>query len=394
MTGAPRLAPRIAALIPSATLGAKLAADRLRERGIEVIDFGPGEPDFNTPDNVKGAAHRAIDENLSHYLPPLGLPALRRAVAESYGRRYGQPWDQEEVIVGCGAKSVLYLAAMALLSPGDEAIIPSPYWVSFPEQVVLAGATPVILPTAEREGFVPRAERAAALVTARTRAIILCSPSNPTGTIIPQDEVDRFAALARERDLVLIYDETSEHFLYGGRKHTTPALSPPGIRERLLLVSSVSKTYAMTGYRVGYGVGPKRLIGAMGALQSHDATHASAVAQAAAAEALGGPQFSVSVMLAEYAKRREVILEGLEGIPGVTCHAPEGAFYVVPGVAGLCERLGARDSAALAKLLLEVHGVAVVAGEAFGTPGYIRLSYALSVDRIREGIDRIRRAAG
>ncbi len=394
MTGGLRLSQRIAAMTPSATLGAKLAAERLRERGIEVIDFGPGEPDFNTPENVKGAAHRAIDANLSHYLPPLGLPALRRAVADSYRRRHGQTWEPEEVIVGCGAKSVLYLAAMALLSPGDEAIIPSPYWVSFPEQVVLAGATPVLLPTIEREGFVPRAERAAALVTPRTRAIILCSPSNPTGTIIPQDEVDRFATLAREKDLVLVYDETYEHFLYGGRKHTTPALSPSGVRERLLLVSSVSKTYAMTGYRVGYGVGPKALIGAMGALQTHDATHATAVAQAAAAEAIGGPQESVSMMLAEYARRRDVILGGLAGIPGVTCHEPEGAFYVYPGVAGLCARLGVKDSAELAKLLLEVHGVAVVAGEAFGTPGYIRLSYALSVERIREGIDRMRRLAG
>ncbi|HXI03618.1 MAG TPA: pyridoxal phosphate-dependent aminotransferase [Candidatus Saccharimonadales bacterium] len=393
-TGGIKLADRLRDLRPSATLEVKQTADRLRAQGIDIIDFGPGEPDFDTPGNVKAAAHRAIDENLSHYLPVKGLPALRRAVADFYARSYGCEYTADEIITGCGAKSVLYLAAMALLSPGDEVIIHSPYWVSFPEQVRLAGGVPVILETDDREGFVPDAGRAAALAGPKTRAIILCSPGNPTGAMIPQETVDGFAALSRERNLVLIYDETYQQFLFDGARHSTPAASPADVRDRLLLVSSVSKTYAMTGWRVGYALGPRPLVDAMAKIQGHDATHTAAVAQAAAAEALSGPQDSVAEMIREYARRREVILDGLRGIDGVTCLVPQGAFYVFPNVTGTYAKLGVSDSASVAKVLLEKANVAAVPGEAFGAPGYLRLSYALAIDRIREGIERIRRALG
>jgi aspartate aminotransferase len=389
-----RLSSRIAALQPSATIEVRAAADRLRERGVDVIDFGPGEPDFNTPDNVKAAARRAIDENLSHYLPTLGLKALRTAVAESYRARYGSDYGPDEILVGCGAKSVLYLACMALFSEGDEVILPAPYWVSFPEQIRLAGAAPVVLDAAEEDGFVPRAARAAALATDRTRGIILCSPSNPTGGVIPQEEVDRFAALALERDLYLIFDECYEHFLYDGRRHATPARSGRSLRDRLVLVSAVSKSYAMTGWRVGYGLGPRPVVAAMAALQSHDTTHPAAVAQAAAAEAIAGPQDSVRAMLAEYAARRDVMIAGLNAVPGVACAPPAGAFYAFPRVTGLYGRLGVADAASVARILLEEARVAVVPGEAFGAPGYVRFSYALGLDRIREGLDRIRRRLG
>jgi aspartate aminotransferase len=389
-----KLADRVREMRPSATLAVKMVAERLREKGVNIIDFGPGEPDFNTPGNVKAAAHRAIDENLSHYLAPRGLKALRQAVAGQYSRSFGCDYTEDEILVGCGAKSVLYLAAMAILSPGDEVIIPSPFWVSFPEQVRLASGVPVILPAGEEQGFVPSAEEAAGLVTDRTRAIILCSPSNPTGAVIPREQIDAFAALARERDLYLIFDETYMHFLYDGLTHATPVNSPADVRDRLLLVNSVSKSYAMTGYRVGYALGPKPLIAAMAAVQGHDTTHAAAIAQAAAAEALAGPQESVSAMLEEYRGRREVMVKGLQAIPGISCHRPQGAFYVFPRVTGLYKRFGVEDSASVAKSLLEEAKVAAVPGEAFGAPGHLRFSYALAIDLIEDGIDRIRRSVG
>jgi aspartate aminotransferase len=389
-----KLAGRLDALQPSATIAVKAEADRLKEKGVDVIDFGPGEPDFDTPANVKAAAHRAIDANLSHYQPTLGLRPLRSAVAASYRARYRSDYAESEVIVGCGAKSVLYAAMMAICSPGDEVIIPSPYWVSFPEQVRLAGGAPVFVGCDERDGFIPRAQAVEAAATDRTRAIILCSPSNPTGAVIPQEEIDRFVALALRRDLYLIFDECYEHFLYDGRRHATPALSDGRARDRLLLVSSVSKTYAMTGWRVGYALGPKPLIGAMAAIQSHDTTHTAACAMAAAAEGISGPQDSVRAMLAEYTARRAVTVDGLSSVRGITCQMPGGAFYAFPRVTGLYGRIGVQDDASVARFLLSEAKVATVPGEAFGAPGYLRFSYALSLDRIREGIDRIRRSVG
>jgi len=389
-----RLSRRVESLRPSATLEVKATADRLKERGVDVIDFGPGEPDFDTPEVVKAAGKRAIDENLSHYLPTRGLKALRTAVAESYKSRYGVDYSDSDVLVGCGAKGVLYLAAMAILSEGDEAIIPSPYWVSFPEQVRLAGADAVILPTSERTGFTPRAIAAESLITDRTRAIILCSPSNPTGGVMMQEDVDRFVELAVKHDLFLVFDETYEHYLYDGAVHATPARSGRKGREHVLLVSSASKSYAMTGWRVGYALGPSRLIAAMASLQGHDTTHTAAVAQAAAAEAIASGGGALEAMLAEYARRRLVMVEGLKSTKGISCSVPQGAFYVFPNVTGLYDRFKVKDSASVSKCLLEEAQVATVPGEAFGAPGYLRFSYALSLDRIKEGLDRIKRCVG
>ncbi|HZI92895.1 MAG TPA: pyridoxal phosphate-dependent aminotransferase [Patescibacteria group bacterium] len=387
----PRPAERLSAVKPSATIAVKQEADRLREQGIDVIDFGPGEPDFDTPDNVKRAAHVAIDQNLSHYLPTLGLPALRRAIAEHYKRQYGAQYGMSEVIVSCGGKNALFDAAMALFGPGDEVIIPAPYWVSFPEQVRLAGALPVILPTTEQDGFIARAKDAAKLATRATKAIVLCSPSNPTGAVIPQAELAEFTALAIEKDLYVIFDECYEKFLYDGRSHATLAREHQRLRDRLVLVSTLSKSYAMTGYRVGYAVSARGIIEAMEVVQSHDCTHPTAVAQAAAVEAMNGPQDDLARMIEEYAMRRDLIVEGLSSIPGVTCQNPAGAFYAFPGVTGLYERLGVRDSIGVATLLLKEARIATVPGEAFGAPGYLRFSYAVAADRIREGIARFRK---
>jgi aspartate aminotransferase len=389
-----RLSRRVQEMLPSATLEVKQVAERLRDQGVDVIDFGPGEPDFNTPDNIKAAGRKAIEDNLSHYLPPLGLRSLRRAIIDSYARRYGSDYGENEAIVGCGAKGVLFAACLAMLSDGDEAIIPAPYWVSFPEQVKLASGRPLILETFEKEGFVPRASDAERLVTARTRAIILCSPSNPTGSVIPQEEVDRFVELARERDLYLVFDETYEHFVYDGVRHGTPAWRWREIRDRLLLVNSVSKAFAMTGWRVGYALGPRPLITAMASIQGHDATHATGVAQAAATEALVGAQDSMRRMLQEYGRRRRVIVDGLRRLKGVSCLEPPGAFYAFPCFTGLYERFGVDNTVDLSTRLLEEAAVATVPGEAFGAPGYLRFSYALALEKIHEGMNRLRRCVG
>jgi aspartate aminotransferase len=343
---------------------------------------------------VKRAAHRAIDENLSHYLATLGLPALRRAICEHYRRLYEADYGDNEVIVACGGKGALFNAAMALFGPGDEVIIPAPYWVSFPEQVRLAGATPVFQPSRQTDGFIARARDAEALITKATRGIILCSPSNPTGAIIPQDELTRFGDLALARDLYIIFDECYEKFLYEGLRHASLARDHKRLRDRLVLVSSLSKSYAMTGYRVGYAVADKPLISAMAVVQSHDTTHPTGVAQAAALEAMTGPQHDLERMIEEYRRRRDLIVLGLRSIPGVECLNPPGAFYAYPDVTGLYPRLRVNDSMGVATALLKDARIATVPGEAFGTPGYLRLSYALSAERIREGIERFRVLAG
>jgi aspartate aminotransferase len=273
-------------------------------------------------------------------------------------------------------------------------IIPAPYWVSFPEQVLLAGAVPVILPTREDDGFVARASEAAACVTARSKGIVLCSPSNPTGSVIPQDELDRFATLALEKDLYLVFDECYEKFLYDARPHASLARAAWRLRDRLVLVSTLSKSYAMTGYRIGYAVAARPLVAAMATVQGHDCTHPTAIAQAAAVQALEGPQDELHRMIREYRTRRDIMVAGLRAIPGITCQVPPGAFYAFPGVSDLCRRVGAADSIVLATRLLREARIAAVPGEAFGMPGYLRFSYALSLDEIREGLERLRAFAG
>jgi aspartate aminotransferase len=390
----PGFARRLDNVLPSATIAVKEEADRLKREGVDVIDFGPGEPDFNTPENIKEAARAAVAHNLSHYLPTLGLPELREAIAADYRRRHGTDYGPSEVLVSCGGKNALFAAAMALFDHGDEVIIPAPFWVSFPEQVRLAGGVPVILETTEEAGFIPPAKDAEKLITPATRGIILCSPSNPTGAVIPDDELSRWADLALERDLYVIFDECYERFLYDGRSHASMARHAARLRDRLVLASTFSKSYAMTGYRIGFGRADRRVVSAMATVQSHDATHASSIVQAAALEALKGPQDDLTRMVGEYARRRAIMVNGLCSIPGISCLMPGGAFYAFPGVAGLYERLGVSDSFGVAKALLEKARIAVVPGEAFGINGYVRFSYALATERIETGIARLREALG
>ncbi len=385
-----KLAKRLEAVSVSPTLAVMMEAKALRERGVDVIDFGPGEPDFNSPDNVKRAGVAAIEANLTHYTDTAGIVELRRAIAARY--RDGADWSADEVITGVGGKNVLFLLSMALLDPGDRVALYAPYWVSFPEQVRLCGAEPVVIPAREEDGFVPRAGALDGL--GPLKAVILNSPCNPSGAVIPADEVARFGAWAERTGGMLISDETYDSFHYGPGAFTSFATLAGRLRDRLVLVNSLSKTYAMTGWRVGYALGPKRIIDAMKKIQSHDATHTAAVSQAAALEALKGPQESVAAMRAEYRRRRDAIVAALNGLRGIRCQTPPGSFYVFPNVTGAMQALKAPTSVEFGRRLMSEIGVATVPGEAFGTPGHVRISYALSLERIRAGMERMRTLLG
>jgi len=389
-----KLAKRVEQLEMSPTVAVSQEAQRLRAEGREVIDFGAGEPDFDTPRAAQEAAVQAIRDNLSHYTPTAGLAPLRAALAERYRRRCGVEVTPEEIFISAGGKMVLYTLIQALIEPGDRVLLASPYWVSFPEQVRLAGGEPVIVPAFEEDDFVPRAAAFESRLDARTRVIILNSPGNPTGTVIPKDEIERFVELCRARDLVLVFDECYEEFVYAPRRHETPLRQRERLGERLVVAGSCSKTFAMTGWRVGYGLAAPPVVRALNKLQSHTITHASNAAQAAAVAALGTEEESVPAMLREYEKRRAVMLGGLRRLPGVVCREPHGAFYAFPNVTGLYARLGVKDSLGVARQFLERAEVATVPGEAFGAPGYLRLSYALAEGPLARGLERLRKLLG
>ncbi len=387
-----RLARRLMAVSVSPTLAVMMEAKALKERGVDVIDFGPGEPDFDTPDNIKRAAVRALENNLTHYTDTGGILDLRRAIAARYRERYGAAWGPDEVLTGCGGKNVLFLLAMSLFEPGDRVAIYAPYWVSFPEQVKLTGAVPVIVEARETDAFVPRARDLE--TNDGLKAIIVNSPCNPSGAVIPADEVERLAAHALRTGAWVISDETYDTFHYGPGAFASFAEQHARLRERLVLVNSLSKTYAMTGWRVGYALGPRPLIDALRKVQSHDATHTSSISQAAAVEALNGPQETVAAMREEYRRRRDELVRSLNRIRGIVCTLPPGSFYVFPNVKEAMAALGCASSVDFARRLMTEIGVATVPGEAFGVPGYVRLSYALGLDRIRAGVDRLRGLLG
>ena len=389
-----RLARRLEVVSASPTLAVMMEAKALRAKGVDVVDFGPGEPDFNTPDNVKAAGQRAIAENHSHYTDTAGVVELRRAIADRQKRLYGASWSADEVVTGVGGKNVLFLLAMSLFDPDDKVAIFAPYWVSFPEQVRMCGAEAVIVPGEPGpQGWIPRA-RALEPHAGALKAVIVNSPCNPTGVVIPPDEVERFVAFAERTGTILISDETYDAFHYGPGSYHSFAAYQKRLGDRLVVVNSLSKAYAMTGWRVGYALGPKPIIDAMKKVQSHDASHTAAVAQAAALEAITGPQDSVATMREEYRRRRDALVPALNRVRGIRCPMPGGAFYVFPDVTGAMAALGCATSVEFAKRLMSEIAVATVPGEAFGTPGSLRLSYALSVERSDEGVKRLTRLLG
>ncbi len=389
----PPLARRLDTISVSPTLQVMMEAKALRARGVDVIDFGPGEPDFDSPENVKRAGKAAIDANQSHYTDTSGILELRSAIAARYRDRHGADWGENDVFTGCGGKNVLFLLAMALFEPGDRVGIFAPYWVSFPEQIRLCGAEPVVVQAREEDGFVPRA-RDLEPHAGRLKALILNSPCNPSGAVVPPDEVERLVAFAERTGAILISDETYDAFHYGPGRFASLAEFASRVRDRLVLVNSLSKTYAMTGWRVGYALGPKPIIEALKKIQSHDATHTAAVAQAAALEAIRGPQDSVAAMREEYRRRRDAFVAALNRVRGISCATPPGAFYVFPNVTGAMRALDCRTSVDLARRLMVEAGVATVPGEAFGAIGYLRMSYALSLERIQAGAERLRGLLG
>ncbi|MGH9453688.1 MAG: pyridoxal phosphate-dependent aminotransferase, partial [Terriglobia bacterium] len=365
---------RISRISVSPTAAVVQKADKLKASGVDLVDFGAGEPDFPTPENIKQAAVTALQENFTKYTPTGGIRELRSAIVERHSQDFGSPYSVEECLVTVGGKHSIFEAVAACINSGDEVILPSPYWVSFLDIIHFAGGKTVLLKTREEENFAVRPSEVEKLITPKTRMIIVNSPCNPTGAVAPAEEMERLLALAGRRDIWLMSDECYCHFLYDGRKPFSLGASKN--RENLIIVGSLSKTYAMTGWRVGFTLGPQKLISNMLKLQSHSTSNPTSIAQKAAVEALRGPQDSVQTMLAEYARRRDRVIEGLRAIPGVRCVLPEGAFYAYPNVSAYLGRNGIGDATDLANRLLNEGLVAVVPGTAFGTGEHVRISYA------------------
>lgn len=367
-------------------------ANRLRSEGRNVVDFSIGEPDFNTPDNIKGGGHRAIDDNFTRYTSAPGIKDLREAVVEKYRRQYGVDYSVPEVVISCGAKHTLFNLAFALFEEGDEVLLPVPYWVTFPEQFKMVGAVPVEVMTREEDDFVLKASALEAKVTSRTRAMVVNTPNNPTGAVIPTDEMDRIVDLAVDRNLMIIFDECYEFFVFDGNRHTSLAQYADRARHVSLLVNTASKTYAMTGWRIGYLVAPREVARSVSNVQSHSANPAS-VSQKAALESILGSQDSVSQMIAEYERRRRYVVDRLNGMPGLSCATPGGAFYAFPNISSYFGS-EVRDSVEFSTRLLRQSGVAVVPGSAFGMEGHVRISFATSMENLVTGMDLMEDALG
>ena len=390
------LADRLKTLAPSSTLAVQAKAQELRRRGIDVISFGAGEPDFDTPERIKDAAIQAMRRGRTKYTEVGGVPELRAAVCGKFKRDNGLDYEPADVLVSCGAKHTLFNMVVALLNPGDEVLVPSPYWVSYPEQARLVDAAPLGVPTQEATGFDLDPERLRAAVTPRTKAVILNSPNNPTGAVFSPAALAAVARLAVERNLFVVSDECYEALTFEGR-HVSIAALDPEVKARTLVINTCSKAYAMTGWRIGFAAGPRELIRAMTDVQSQVTSNPSSIGQWAAVEALTGPQDEVAKMAGEFDRRRRIIVPGLNALPGVSCVMPKGAFYAFANVAKLFGRQwrsadGPRTlegSVDVTAFLLEEAKVAVVPGVDFGSDDHVRLSYATSEALIREGLARM-----
>ncbi len=389
----PAVSELAAAGKPSPTMAITAKAKALKAEGKNVVNFAAGEPDFKTPAHICAAAKQAIDDGLHGYLPSPGMPALREAVTARFREDIGVEYESSQVLVSPGAKFSLYLAFRAMLDPGDEVILPAPYWVSYPEMIRLAGGKTVYLRTREADGFALSAGEVAARITPKTKILMLNSPSNPSGAVTPPPEIEKIGKLLEERGIYCISDEIYDRLVYGGNTHQSIASVSDYCRENTVVVNGVSKAYAMTGWRIGYAAGRQDVIKAMSAIQSQSTSNACAIAQAAALEALTGPQDCVREMVAEFAGRRQLIVERLNAIDGVSCALPGGAFYAFANISGLLGRnLGGttiNSTLDLCNVLLDQQLVAVVPGEAFGADEHIRLSYATSRDEIEEGCARM-----
>lgn len=390
------LSERARKIKPSPTLAIDAKAKAMKASGIDVISFGVGEPDFDTPANIKEAAIKAIQDGFTKYTAVGGIDPLKDAVIEKFSKDNSLEYTREEILVSCGAKHSLYNIAQAIYGPGDEVIIPSPYWVSYPDQVVVNDAVPVIVKTYEKDGFMLSPGLLEANITNKTKAIILNSPSNPTGFTYTRKALEQIAEIALRHNLYVVSDEIYEKLLYDGTSHTSIASLGREIKEKTIVVNGLSKSHAMTGWRIGYAAGPKEIIKAMTNIQSQSTSNPNSIAQMAAIEALKGPQDFTDMMVREFNKRREFLVSELNTISGITCLKPTGAFYAFPNTSGIYGRSAngktIASSSDLAGYLLEDALVAVVPGDAFGDDGFVRLSYATSMENIRRAVIRIREA--
>ncbi|MBI4681758.1 MAG: pyridoxal phosphate-dependent aminotransferase [Nitrospirae bacterium] len=393
-----RLAERTKSIKPSPTLAMNAKATALKAAGVDVTNFGVGEPDFDTPENIKEAAIKALRDGFTKYTPVDGIAELKTAIIEKFKKDNGLHYETNEVLVSCGAKHSLYNIAEALFGPGDEVLIPAPYWVTYPDQVLLNDATPVIIETDEENSFVVTPELLREKISARTKAFILNSPSNPTGLAYDKKSLEAIAKLAVEHDFYIISDEIYEKLVYDGFKHISIASLGEEVKQRTIVVNGLSKSHAMTGWRIGFTAGPKDITKAMTNIQSQSTSNVTSITQKASVEALKGPQDFLVTMLAEFDKRRKYMVERLNAMKGVTCKTPVGAFYAFPNVSSYFGKkingTPVNNSLELSTYLLEQGKVALVPGSAFGDDKYIRLSYATSMENVKKGLDRIEEALG
>ncbi|RMF94516.1 MAG: pyridoxal phosphate-dependent aminotransferase [Candidatus Schekmanbacteria bacterium] len=387
------LSERAKALKPSPTLSITALANKLKAEGKDVIGFGAGQPDFDTPDNIKEAAKRAIDNGFTKYTPSAGINELKDAIIEKFKSENGLEYKRSEIVVSSGAKDFLFNLAMVLLNPGDEVIIPSPYWVSYPDQVEIAGGKPVIVETKEEDGFCLKADALREKITERTKALILNSPSNPTGGAYEVKDLEEIAEVVLEKGILVISDEIYERLVYDGYKHTSIASLSNEMKKNTIVVNGVSKTYSMTGWRIGYGAGNEEIMSAITKLQSQSISNPVSISQMASIEAITGDQSAVEKMRLAFDERRKFVVSKLNSIEGVKCFNPKGAFYCFPNFSGIYgksfEGKAINSSNDLTETLLSSFNVAAVPGAAFGSDNNIRISYATGMEMLEKGLKRI-----
>ncbi|MET0787283.1 MAG: pyridoxal phosphate-dependent aminotransferase [Paenisporosarcina sp.] len=385
----PQLANRVHTLTPSSTLAITAKAKELKEQGVDVIGLGAGEPDYNTPENILKAAYQSMNDGQTKYTPAGGLPALKKAIIHKLTRDQKLTYEPSEIMVGVGAKHVLYTLFQVILNEGDEVLIPIPYWVSYPEQVKLAGGVPVYIEGTATQEYKISAKQIKEAITEKTRAIIINSPSNPTGMIYSEEELQEIAEVCKEADILIISDEIYEKLIYGDAKHRSIAEISSDAKERTILINGVSKSHSMTGWRIGYAAGNKQIINAMTDLASHSTSNPVTTSQFAAIEAYNGPQDTVEVMRRAFESRLETIFPKIAAIPGFSLLKPQGAFYLLPDVLEAAQKTGFSSVDSFVEALLTEAKVAVIPGSGFGSPSTIRLSYATSLELLEEAVSRI-----
>jgi aspartate aminotransferase len=392
------LADRVKKIKPSPTLAMDAKSKAMKAEGLDIINFALGEPDFDTPAHIKEAAIKAIHDGFTKYTQVGGTDQLKDAIIQKLKKDNKIDYTREEILVSCGAKHTLYNIAQALYGTGDEVLIPSPYWVSYPDQVLLNDATPVFVKTREEDSFTVKPEELEAAITKKTKALILNSPSNPTGFAYDEKTLRKIAEICLKHKVIIISDEIYEKLLYDGFKSVSIASFSKEVKDITITVNGLSKSHAMTGWRIGYAAGPKEIIKPMTSIQSQSTSNPASISQWAAVAALTGPQESVEMMRLEFDKRRKVLVDGLNAIPGIKCLAPKGAFYAFPNVSALYGRKAGdkviKGSLDFATYMLESANVALVQGEAFGDDNYVRISYATSMENIQKALVRIREAVG